>query len=108
MAGAGSSKVVIRTTEGRYLGGDVNSLRLVNDIYGAVLLDPAEIQMEETLLELRNVTGLVFEALPLKLEEVFETCDGCGQMVIPFMAFFDGKKFLCPDCRGAGQERVRA
>ena len=107
MAGPDSSKVVIRTTEGRYLGGDVNNLRLVNDVYGAVLLDPTEIRMEETLLELRNVTGLVFEALPLKLEEVFETCDGCGQMVIPLMAFFDGKKFLCLDCRGAGADKVR-
>jgi hypothetical protein len=102
MAGAGSTKVVIRTTQGRYLGGDVNSLRLVNDIYGAVLLDPAEVQMEETLLELQNVTGLVFEAMPLKMEEVFETCDGCGQMAVPFTVFFDGRKFLCLDCRAEG------
>jgi hypothetical protein len=102
MPGAGGTKIVIRTSEGRYLSGSGDGLHLVNDIYRAVMLDPAEFQVEETLLELRKVTGLVFEALPLKLEEVFETCDICEQMLIPIMTFFNGRNFLCQKCRKAG------
>jgi len=108
MPGAGGTKIVIRTSEGRYLGGSGDSLHLVNDIYRAVMLDPEEFLVEETLLELRKVTGLVFEAFPLKLEEVFETCDLCGQTLIPIMAFFDGLNFLCQECRKAGPGEARA
>jgi hypothetical protein len=31
--------------------------------------------------------------------EIYETCDQCERLVIPWGAFFDGKQFLCHECR---------
>jgi len=82
-----------------YLGGDANGWRLLNNVYGAVLFDQDPVQLSRTLTLLRGATGLTLEAVPLRLEAVFETCDRCRAMVIPLVAFFDGREFLCPDCR---------
>jgi hypothetical protein len=99
MAGPEQRKVVVRTPDGTYLSRGENGLRFVNDIYGAVLFEPKEDQMEELLLALQSLTGLVFEVVPLVVEEVFEPCDQCSRSFIPLQMFFDGQSFLCPECR---------
>jgi hypothetical protein len=99
MASPENRKLVVRTPDGMYLSRGQQGLSFVNDIYGAVLLDPQEVEVEELLLKLRTLTGVLFEAVPLVMEEVFETCDQCAQLVIPLRVYFDGTVFLCPDCR---------
>ncbi|HWI56356.1 MAG TPA: hypothetical protein VNZ22_03970 [Bacillota bacterium] len=98
MATPDNRQIVIRTPDGKYLSGDANGLRLVHSVYEALLIDPERIPLEATLAELRRVTGLAVELASLDLAEVFETCDRCGQQVTPLIAYFDGRRFLCPDC----------
>jgi formylmethanofuran dehydrogenase subunit E len=38
-------------------------------------------------------------------EEIYETCDRCKELFMPFMTFFDGKQFLCADCRSRASRR---
>ena len=42
---------------------------------------------------------IVLAADPVPPEEIYETCDQCKDLFMPFMTFFDGKQFLCADCR---------
>ena len=98
MASLTGTKVLIRNSNGMYVGGDEHGLRLVNGVYGALLFEPEQEQVTRLLLELRK-EGLLLEVIPFKPEEVFETCDQCGTMVTPLMVFFDGQRFLCADCR---------
>ena len=58
MAAPDNTRFVIRTAEGMYLGGDASGLRLVNDVYGAVLLDRGQVDIEQALALLRQATGL--------------------------------------------------
>ncbi len=97
-----NKKVVIRTTDGMYLSTSSEGLRFSNDLYGAVVFDYEKDQVEQKLSLLRQVHGLALEAVSLKPEEVFETCDQCRRMVIPAMAFFDGKRFVCGACKRKG------
>ena len=99
MASPENPKFVVRTPDGMYLSRGQKGLSFVNDIYGAVLLDPKEVKVEDLLLKLQTLTGVLFEAVPLVLEEVFEICDQCAQLAVPLQVFFDGKSFLCPNCR---------
>ena len=49
--------------------------------------------------------GIALTAEPVPPEEIYETCDRCKDLFMPFMTFFDGKRFLCPDCRSRFSDR---
>ena len=38
--------------------------------------------------------------VPVAGQKVYESCDVCKGKFRPLMMFFDGKRFLCPHCRG--------
>jgi hypothetical protein len=94
-------KVLLRTPDGMYLSRGSDDLRLSNDVYSAVVCDYLKDQVEEKLSLLQRVHGLVLQAVPLNWEDIYETCDRCRQMVVPLRVFFDGKQFLCEECRKA-------
>ena len=51
---------------------------------------------------IQKVQGLVLEAVHVAAPELCETCDRCQETVLPTIAFYDGKQFLCPDRSDAG------
>ena len=43
--------------------------------------------------------GIVLEVVPVDLKEIHESCDRCGRVALSFQVFFDGKQYLCGECR---------
>lgn len=92
-------KVFILNPEGDYLAADRDGLRFTPDRSRALIFDFRADQVAEQLREIRTVHGLVLRAEPVPLAEIYETCDRCKELFMPSMTFFDGKRFLCADCR---------
>ena len=88
-------KVFIRNAQGKYLAQDANGLFFAED-RSAV---PEQLEMIGT------THGIALIAEPVPPEEIYETCDRCRDLFMPFMTFFDGKRFLCPDCRNRLSDR---
>jgi hypothetical protein len=95
--------VRIRNADGKYLGGEAQSLGFCDDIKKAIVFDCRRERIEELLEYARLTHGLVLEAVPVDPKEIHETCDRCGRLVLPFQAFFDGKQYLCATCRNIGR-----
>ena len=51
----------------------------------------------------RNAHGIIWAAIRLDPGEAYEFCDRCGCRMQACVAFFDGKQFLCPDCKGIAE-----
>ena len=94
-----SIKVVLRNSAGRYIAGNALNWGFVKDHRKAMVFDYVAHRVEEQLAFLRKWYGIVLEAEPLPANEVYETCDCCDRRMMPVKAFFDGKNFLCHDCR---------
>ena len=92
-------KVFIHNTAGQYLAGSAKELFFTNDRSLALVLDFRADRVPEQLELIRKTHGITLVADPVPLEEIYETCDRCKELFVPFMTFFDGKRFLCPDCR---------
>ncbi len=92
-------KVFIHNTAGQYLAGGATELFFTNDRSLALVLDYRSDRVPEQLELIRRTHGITLVADPVPLEEIYETCDRCKDLFIPFMTFFDGQRFLCPDCR---------
>jgi hypothetical protein len=92
-------KVVLRNAEGRFVAGSALNWGFVEDRTRALVFNYFSEQIEEQLALLRKTQGLVLQAEPVPAKEVYETCDCCRRLVTPFKVFFNGKKFLCHDCR---------
>jgi hypothetical protein len=92
-------KVFILNPEGNYLTAAPDGLRFTPDRSRALIFDFRADQVAEQLREIQTVHGLVLRAEPVPLAEIYETCDRCKELFMPFMTFFDGKRFLCADCR---------
>jgi len=90
-------KVRIRNSEGRYLTGGASS-GFSDDPSKAIIFDYLRHQVAEQLDEIRRTRGILLEAVPVELAEVYETCDACRKLVSPFDTFFDGRRFLCFTC----------
>ncbi len=88
----------VRNAYGRYLAQDVGGLFFTDDSTRAVILDLKGDEVEEQLKTIREAAGVVLVADPVPLEEIYENCDRCKDLFMPFMIVFDGKRFLCPDC----------
>jgi hypothetical protein len=92
-------RVVIRNGEGKYLAQDDYGLFFTQDRSVAVVLHYHLDHVAEQIETLRQKHGLALTADPVPTEEIYETCDCCQELFMPFMTFFDGNRFLCADCR---------
>ncbi len=82
-----------------YLAQDGNGLFFSNDRAAAIMLNYQSDHVAEQLEALRQTHGIVLIADPVPVGEIYETCDRCKELFMPWMTFFDGKRFLCSDCR---------
>jgi hypothetical protein len=94
-------KVFIRNAQGKYLAQDANGLFFTDDRSVAIVLNYEADGVPKQLAAIQKAQGVSLAADPVPLEEIYETCDRCKELFIPFMTFFDGKRFLCADCRRA-------
>jgi hypothetical protein len=92
-------KVFVRDPRGRYLAQDANGLFFSEDRSVAMVFNYRADAVVEQLEKLAETRGIALAAEPVPPEEIYETCDRCNDLFMPFMTFFDGNQFLCPDCR---------
>jgi hypothetical protein len=102
-------KVFIRNTRGQYLAQDANGLFFTENRLAALIVNYRADRVPEQLEMIGKTHGITLSADPVPPEEIYETCDRCTELFMPFMIFFDGKLFLCADCRKRSSRRsVRA
>jgi hypothetical protein len=94
-------KVFIRNPQGKYLAQDANGLFFTDDRSVAIVLNYEADEVPKQLAAIEKAQGVSLAADPVPLEEIYETCDRCKELFIPFMTFFDGSRFLCAECRRA-------
>jgi hypothetical protein len=99
-------KVFIRDAHGKYLAQDANGLFFTEDRSVAIVLNFQGDRVLQQLEAIREAHGIDLVADPVPLDEIYEMCDRCRELFIPFMTFFDGKRFLCPDCRKRDSSRL--
>ncbi len=97
--------VRIRNSEGKYLGGEAKKMDFFDDINKAIVFDCRRDHIEQQIEYIRITQGITLEAVPVDPKEIHETCDGCGRMAMSFQLFFDGKQYLCGECRAARTAR---
>jgi hypothetical protein len=101
-------KVFLCNGRGMYLAQDANGLFFSNDRSVAVVLNYKSDRVEEQLEALRATHGIVLRADPVPVGEIYETCDRCKELFMPWMTYFDGERFLCADCRRLAAKRPHA
>ena len=92
-------KVRIRNSEGKYLAGKDAGWGFSEDASKAVVFDYVAHRIEEQLEIIRQSQGLNLQAEEVDPIEVLESCDRCHSWFSPFSIFFDGRTFLCTECR---------
>jgi len=100
-------KVFIKNAQGKYLAEDDHGLFFSADRKGALILNYRADQVEAQLESIQKAHGITLVPDPVPPEEIYETCDRCKELFLPLMTFFDGKTFLCPECRQRASRRVR-
>jgi hypothetical protein len=106
---AGSDiKVFLCNARGMYLAQDANGLFFSNDRSVAIVLNYKSDRVEEQLDALRATHGIVLRADPVPVGEIYETCDRCKELFMPWMTYFDGQHFLCNDCRKLTAKKAKA
>jgi hypothetical protein len=91
--------VRVRNSEGKYLTEEGGHLGFCSDIQKARIFDCRRDRVEHQLAYLRLIRGLVLEVEPVDPKEIHETCDCCGRLALSFQMYFDGKRYLCEQCR---------
>jgi len=91
--------VVIRNFDGQYLTGFQGAWGFSDQVAQAKVFGYVADHIPEQLQLLKQNQGLWLEAVPIDPRERYETCDHCGQRMMSFRVYFDGKEYLCPDCR---------
>ena len=99
-------KVFIRNTRGQYLAQDANGLYFTETRSAALILNYRADGVPDQLEMIEKTHGIELAADPVPPQEIYETCDRCKDLFMPFMTFFDGKQFLCADCRRRGSGRA--
>jgi hypothetical protein len=99
-------KVFIRNTRGQYLAQDANGLFFTENRSAALILSYRADRVPEQLNIIGRTQGISLTADPVPPEEIYERCDRCKDLFMPFMTFFDGKQFLCADCRRRASGRA--
>ena len=92
-------RVFIRNARGKYLAQDAHGLFFTEDRSAAIVFNYRLDHVTKQLEMIQQKHGIVLAADPVPAEEIYETCDRCQELFMPSMTFFDGKRFLCPDCR---------
>jgi hypothetical protein len=92
-------KVFIRNPRGKYLAQDANGLFFTEDRSAALIFDYRGDAVADQLELIGKTYSIHLVADPVPPEEIYETCDRCKELFMPFMTFFDGKQFLCAECR---------
>jgi hypothetical protein len=92
-------KVVIRAPDGRFLKGQPKDRSFTTDRAEARVFDYVRDGIAEQLDELRVDQGIQWVAEPIDPRERYEVCDSCGKRVMSFKAYYDGRRYLCPECR---------
>lgn len=92
-------RVLIQNEAGHYLAGGPGKWYFTEERAAATIFHYLGDKVAEQLEVLRQTAGAVLEAVPVPMEEVYEICDGCKEFFAPVMVFFDGRVFLCADCR---------
>ncbi len=100
-------KVVLRSPDGQYLAGGENAWEFTSDLTQAAVFNYLADQIETQLESIRKSQGIQLEAVHVAATELCETCDRCNETVLPTIAFFNGKQFLCPDCSERGSQTSR-
>ena len=95
-------RVVLRSPDGHYLTGGATEWEFTDNLAEAAVFNYLGDQTETQIEVIRQAQGLVLEAVHVAAHELCETCDRCKEIVLPTIAFFDGKQFLCPDCSSDG------
>jgi len=98
-------KVMIRNTAGKYLAQDAHGLFFTEDRAVALVFDYRADNVPAQLELIQAAHGIALAADPVPPEEIYETCDRCKDLFMPFMTYFDGKRFLCADCRKQASPR---
>jgi hypothetical protein len=99
-------KVFIRSAQGKYLAEDNNGLFFTENRSAAIILNYRADHVVEQLELISQTQGIALAADPVPPEEIYETCDRCKELFMPFMTFFDGTQFLCADCRSRLSKRL--
>src|SRR4029077_7450984 len=99
-------RVFLRDAHGKYVAADAHGVFFTEDRQAAIVLNYRSDHVPEQIEAIRKNQGINLTADPVPVEEIYETCDRCHDLFMPFMTFFDGKRFLCADCRK--QVRARA
>jgi hypothetical protein len=92
-------KVFIRTARGKYLAQDANGLFYTENRAAAMIFNYRADRVVEQLEMIGKMHGIALAADPVPPEEIYEMCDRCKDLFMPFMISFDGKQFICVDCR---------
>ena len=92
-------RVFIRNADGKYLARNDDNLFFTDDRLAAIVLSYRADRVPEQLELIRKFQGVALVADPVPPHEIYETCDRCQELFPPFMTYFDGQQFLCPDCR---------
>ena len=99
-------KVLILSADGLFLTGGGADWTFTGDRSRAAVFSYTADRVAEQLEKIRLTQGIILQAVPVPLEEIYETCDRCKELFTPMMTFFDGKHFICPDCRGRAARRA--
>jgi formylmethanofuran dehydrogenase subunit E len=97
-------RVLLRNAEGKYLAGTGLQGELTEDRARAAVFDYLRDRVAERLEMMQGLHGTTWRPVLVDPREVCEVCDRCGQRVMSFKAFFDGRQFLCPACRSHAAE----
>ena len=95
-------KVFIVNDDGQYLAGTATDWEFTDDRNKAAVFDYLEDRVAERIEVVRKAQGRVWIAVQLDSREVYEFCDRCGHRMRSLGTFFDGRQFLCSDCREDG------
>ena len=91
--------VVLRDGCGRYLAGQRNMWVFTEDFSQARVFDFIRDRIAEQIEALHREHGLALSIIAVDPLERYEICDLCGHRTMPYSIFFDGQKYLCPECR---------
>jgi hypothetical protein len=92
-------KVLIVNDDGQYLTGTATDWAFTEDRSKATVFDYHRDQVAEHIEMVRKAQGRIWIAVKLDPREIYEFCDRCGCRKLAFRMFFDGRQFLCGDCR---------
>lgn len=92
-------KVLIVNEDGQYLAGTATEWEFTEERTRARVFDYADDHVASILKLVKNIYGTVWIAVKLDPSEAYEFCDRCGSRMSSLRAFFDGERFICPECR---------